>query len=153
MTKTQTPAETISLDARCSRLEGTVRAMIDLLRLETIAVKAVDIQAFANLQKGKYDLFDAYQSDVHAMLDHRAQLKTLPEGVKDRIRGFERDLSLARVENMSVLERAGKSFERLRDRVVHIARDTAMRNASAYGANGLMQNARRAISTGVQDKA
>lgn len=147
-----TPAtDTITLEKRLARLEETVKALITLLHQETEAVKAINVRAFTELQKMKDDLLEIYQSDMAALLIRKADLKTLPDGTKEKIRAFERNLSIARIENMSALERAGKSFTRLRDRIVHIARESVLRNTAGYGANGQFQmNTRKAISTGVQ---
>jgi hypothetical protein len=146
-------ADTMTLETRLGRLEETVRTMIGVLRQETDAVKAIDLETFAGLQKIKGDLFDVYQADIKTLLSRKNELKTMPEPVKERIRHFERDLSVARTDNMSALDRAGKSFLRLRDRIVHIARDTALRNGAQYGANGMLaMRTNRAISTGHQDQ-
>lgn len=153
MTKQINVDSQMTVERRVSRLEETVRAIITLLQHETNAVKAINVHAFSELQKLKNDLFDIYHLDMKALLIKKGDLKTLPEAAKERIRTMERDLSVARMENMSVLERAGKSFTRLRDRIVHIARDSVLRNTAQYGANGQLQmNARKAISTGVQDR-
>lgn len=150
---TSTQELNLSVEKRLARLEDTVRAFITLLRQETEAVKAIDLRTFSNLQALKNDLFDIYHLDMKALLTRKGDLKTLPENTKEKIRSFERDMAVARVENMSVLERAGKSFTRLRDRIVDIARDSVLRNTAQYGANGQLQmNARKAISTGVQDR-
>jgi hypothetical protein len=146
--------DAMTMDARISRLEQTVRTMIALLKQETDAVRAIDVATFSQLQTTKSDLFDIYRVDIKALLNNKGDLKTLPDTVKDRIRGWEQDLSIARVENMSVLERAGKSFTRLRDRIVFLAKDSVMRSSAKYGANGALQmNSRKAISTGVHDRA
>lgn len=143
----------LTLTDRLGRLEETVKAMIVLLRQETEAVRAIDVQAFAKLQNAKNDLFDIYHNDIRAMMSQKSELKTLPEETKIRIRQWEHELSIARVENISVLERAGKSFTRLRDRIVHIAKDSVLRVTAKYGSNGALQvNSRQTISTGIQDR-
>ncbi len=154
MTTTTTMDPTMPTEKRLARLEETVRALIKLLQQETIAVKAIDLQTFSKLQTVKNDLLDIYHDDMKPLLTHKNELKTLPDAVKERIRAFERDMSIARMENLSALERAGKSFTRLRDRIVHIARESVLRHTAQYGANGQLQTrARKAISTGVQDHA
>lgn len=144
----------IAPEKHVARLEETVHALIKLLQQETIAVKAIDVQTFSKLQTVKNDLLDIYHADMKPLLAQKNELKKLPESVKEKIRAFERDMSVARMENLSALERAGKSFTRLRDRIVHIARESVLRHTAQYGANGQLQTrARKAISTGVQDHA
>lgn len=150
---TQTTDANMSLNDRLGRMEQTVSAMIALLKQETEAVRAIDVQTFAKLQASKNDLFDIYHTDIKALLSCRNDLKALPDDIKSRIRNWEHHLSIARVENISVLERAGKSFTRLRDRIVHVAKDSVLRVTAKYGANGALQmNSRKAISTGLQDR-
>jgi hypothetical protein len=142
------------LEARLTRLQSTVSAIIDLLHLETAAVKAIDLGTFVTLQDNKAELFTVYGDDIRALIAQQNDLKLLPDLAKNKIRNWEKELSVARIENMSTLERAGKSFARLRDRIVQIAKDSALRMNAQYGANGTLQvNSRRAISTGVHDRA
>jgi hypothetical protein len=137
---------------RLARLDQTVRDIITVLSHETQAVKAIDINAFTALQEKKSALFEQYQTDINALLLRKDELKTLPDPVKEKIRLWERELSVARLENMSHLERAGKSFARLRDRIVQVAKESALRTHARYGASGSLElNSRRTISTGVQD--
>ena len=149
----QTADMDLSLLDRLGRMDQTVAAMITLLKQETEAVRAIDVQTFAKIQTTKNDLFDIYHTDIKALLARKGELKTLPEDIKSRIRNWEHNLSIARMENISVLERAGKSFTRLRDRIVHLAKDSVLRVTAKYGANGALQvNSRKAISTGVHDR-
>lgn len=141
-------------EAQMKGLEQTVSAMITLLGKETEAVKAIDVSTFIALQDEKSVVLDDYQSRLRTLLTHKENIKTLPDSMKQRMRDLEHSLSIARVENMARLERAGKSFERLRDRIVHIARETAIRTGASYGPTGLMRtSARKTISTGVHDQA
>lgn len=145
--------ETLPIETRLVRLEETVKAMVGLLKQETDAVKAIDLHLFAKLQQTKADLFQIYHSDIKALLGNKDELRTLPDHIKTRIRAWEQNLSIGRVENMSTLERAGKSFTRLRDRIVHLAKDSVIRTTAKYGANGTLQiNSRKVLSTGIQDR-
>lgn len=153
MKKSDTPDTNMTPEKRLGRIEETVRSIIVLLGQETQAVKAINLQTFNDIQSLKTNLFEIYHDDIKAILIKKGDLKFLPEPAKERIRKLERDLSVARTENMAALERAGKSFSRLRDRVVHIARDTVLRNTAQYGSNGQLQmNIRKPISTGLHDR-
>jgi hypothetical protein len=149
-----TTTDTQPIEPVLARLENTVKALIDLLRAETIAIKAIDMRTFGKLHQSKELLLGAYQSDMQTLLGRKGDLKNLPERAKDSIRRFENDMAAVRVENLSALERAGKSFSRLRDRIVYIARETAIRQSAQYGADGQLQTRpNRAISTGLKDQA
>lgn len=153
MTTTPTD-EKLDLIPVLDRMENTVDSMITLLRQETIAVQAIDIPTFTQLQQTKNELFDIYHSDMKCLLGHKEELKSLPDMVKDKIRAWEKSLSIARIDSVATLERAGKSFTRLRDRIVFLAKDSVLRTGARYGADGaLLMNTRKAISTGVQDRA
>jgi hypothetical protein len=145
----------INLDPTLHRLESTVQAIMALLSRETAAVKAIDLTTFSTLQAAKNTLLDTYQADIKTLVAHKDHLKTLPEATKTRIRDMERDLSVARMANLSALERAGKSFTRLRDRIVAVARDTALRSGAPYNAAGMLHlRTRKTLTTGtVSDRA
>ncbi len=137
-----------------SRLEKTVMAFIKLLADETKAVQAVDLKTFSTLQTTKDHLFGLYQADIKGLIGHKESLRTLPDTTKEKIRALENNLSEARHQNLSALERAGKSFGRLRDRIVYVAREAAQRQGTSYGANGQFANRQnRIISTGIHDRA
>ena len=150
---TTATADTLAPELRINRLDETVRALIALLHKETAAVKASDLNTFTQLQPIKSDLYDVYQTEIQALLSHKDQLKTLPSTTKERIRGFEEKLATACTESLSALERASKSFMRLRDRIMNVARETALRAGAQYGSNGeLRMRTNRVISTGHQDR-
>lgn len=146
--------DTRTIESHVDGLSSAVTYLIDILGRETTAVKEININEFTSLQAQKSDALHQYSMHMNALLNQKNQIKLLPESVKSRIRHFEENLSLARTENMTALERAGKSMERLRDRIAQIARDSVIQSGTSYGPNGKMYNsARKAISTGLSDRA
>ncbi len=143
----------MNISARVKRLEETAQALVILLRQETEAVKGVDIKVFGQLQNIKNDLYEIYKADIQALLAHKTELKDLPQPTKENLHRLERDLSVVRIENMTVLDRASRGLSRLRERIVHVARDTMLRRTSQYGANGALAiRSNKAISTGVSER-
>ncbi len=149
-----TTEDQMNISLRVKRLEETTQALVILIQQETEAVKGVNIKVFGQLQNIKNDLYEIYKSDIQALLAHKTSLKDLPNTTKENLRRLERDLSNVRVENSSVLDRAARGFSRLRDRIVHVARDTVLRRGAQYGSNGVLTvRPNKAISTGVSERA
>lgn len=144
----------LSIEGHINDLSSTVDHLVDILGRETVAVKEIDIKEFSSIQALKSDALNRYNTHLHGLLLQKEKMKMLPDTIKNRIRTFEEKLSIARMENMAALDRAGKSMMRLRDRIAQIARDTVIQNGASYGPNGRMySNVRKAISTGLSDQA
>lgn len=149
-----TTQQQISTEARLARVEETMITLLALLTKEADAAKAVDLESFAKLQSIKKDLFDVYQDDVRTLIADKESLKRVPAPTKERLKSFESKLAAARVNSLAAIDAASKSFTRLRERVVHIARDNALRSTAQYGANGALRlRTHRLISTGLSDRA
>jgi hypothetical protein len=154
MTMMSHTEQNMSLQGRIMRVEETVKALITLLKQETRAVEAVDIQTFTQLQNTKNDLYELYYADIRQLVAHKKELKDMPDTFKARLQAWETELANTVQLNLSGLGRAASSFGRLRDRVMHFAKESVLRNRVQYGANGALRtDARRVISTGHQEQA
>lgn len=146
--------QTMTPESRLARLEETMATLLSLLGKEAAAAKAVDLSSFEKLQTIKKDLFDVYQDDVNALIGDKESLKRVAGPAKDRLKTLENKLASARTASLSAIDAASKSFTRLRERIVHIARDNALRSTAQYGANGVLRlRTHRVISTGLSDRA
>lgn len=153
MIMTSNTEKDMSLQGRLLRVEETVKALITLLKQETRAVQATDLQTFTQLQTAKNDLYELYHNDIRNLIMRKDDLKDLPDNIKDRLRAWEAELSNTAHLNSSALGLASKSFGRLRDRVMHFAKESVLRVSAQYGANGSLRiNERRVLSTGHQER-
>ena len=149
-----TPGSDANITARIERLGETSKTLVHLMKQEAEAVKDVDMKTFGQLQTIKDQLYDIYRSDISVLLEDKAALKNLPDSTKDHLRKLDGDLAVASAESLVALERAGRGFVRLRERVAQLARETVARRTSQYGADGALNvRSHRVISTGVSEHA
>jgi hypothetical protein len=135
------------------RFVMTVSQLQALLAKETDYLKVADRNSFLKLQDEKVAVAQNYQRDIFAVKNIAKTLKSKYPSLVPYLHEKQAGLSLIISENEKALKRMEKSTKRLTDRIMDIARETAIeKNSVAYGAAGELDRSKRA-SMGISESA
>ncbi len=124
-----------------------------LMIREAEALEGADAQAFLDLQDEKLLIGRRYEMGMSDLLSRKDQIRAADPSLRQRLDTMQKNFHAVTERNLSGLDRMKNGTQRLHERIMLAARDTAMSETRfAYGANGTMQNGSRA-SIGISEQA
>lgn len=131
----------------------TIDALRTVMVQETAALDNTDTDKFFALQDNKLRVARDYQAGMTQLLARKDSLRAADPTLKKRLEVMQQTFHATAVENRKSIERMRKGMERLGDRIMRIARQTAEKETRlVYGATGLMQEGGKA-SMGINESA
>jgi hypothetical protein len=132
-------------------------AIIDAFRTlmikENTALESADANGFLILQDEKLNVARDYQVGIADLLARREQIRKADPSLHNKLAAMQRGFHNIAEQNLQGLERMKKGTDRLRDRIMVMARDVALQESRfAYGASGAMQSGGKA-TIGVSEQA
>lgn len=154
--KAPSTEKTLSRDANKALQEmmATIDALRGILVRETQALQHADTESFMLLQDHKLSIAREYQSGMVQLLARKDEIRlTADPGLKARLSHQQSDFHETVEVNRESLDRMRRSFQRLGERIMSVAREVAKKETQfAYGATGQMQTAGKG-SIGVNEQA
>lgn len=119
---------------------------------ESEALERADAPAFLELQDEKLAVARQYERGISTLLDRKDELRAADPSLKNRLQAMQSGFHEATQRNLEGLERMRTGTQRLHEKIMMAARDTAINEQRfAYGSSGTMQGGGRA-SIGVSEK-
>ncbi len=124
-----------------------------LMLRETDVLESADARGFLDLQEEKLTIARQYERGMSQMLERKEQIRAADPSLRQRLEAMQRTFHDVTQRNLSGLERMKQGTQRLHERIMMAARDTAINETRfTYGAAGTMQNGGRA-SIGISEQA
>ncbi|MBN8521052.1 MAG: hypothetical protein J0L77_04035 [Alphaproteobacteria bacterium] len=132
----------------------TIDALRGVLVRETQALDNADNESFMLLQEHKVSLAREYQSGISQLLSRKDEIRLLADpAAKARLSIQQAEFHDTVELNRERLDRMRKSFSRIGERIMSVARETVKKETQfAYGASGQMQQGAKG-SIGINEKA
>jgi len=132
----------------------TIDALRNVYVEETMALMACDTKTFFSLQDRKIDTAQKYHDGFTEVLARKDEMLAVHPDLKKLFGRKQVEFSKVAAENLEALARMRRTSERLGRRIMEVARDTATRESSAYGAGGSMSHHRnKPITMGLNESA
>jgi hypothetical protein len=132
----------------------TIDALRNVYVEETMALMACDTKTFFSLQDRKIETAQKYHDGFTEVLSRKDEMLTVHPDLKKLFGRKQTEFSKVAAENLEALARMRRTSERLGRRIMEVARETVIRESSAYGASGSMAHHRnKPITTGVNESA
>jgi hypothetical protein len=103
---------------------------------ETIALKAADTKAFFGVQDRKIEAAQNYHAGITEAMARKDELLQAHPQMKSLFRRKQEEFSKIADENLEALDRMRRTVDRLGNRIMRSARDSAMRDGVSYSARG-----------------
>lgn len=124
-----------------------------LMLRETEVLESADARGFLDLQDEKLLIARQYQSGMSDLLNRKEQIRAADPSLRQRLETMQRSFHDVSQRNLSSLDRMKQGTQRLHERIMLAARDTALNETRfAYGSGGTLQNGGRA-SIGISEQA
>lgn len=122
---------------------------------ETEALNKADARIFLDLQDEKLTAAMKYKEKIESLLAQKESLKTASPALRQRLIEKEQEFSEISSRNMDSLSRMQRATERLGQRIIRTARDSAKKmRAVSYGESGALHtNEKKLVSSGVSETA
>lgn len=131
----------------------TVQTLRDVVSKETEVLERTDISAFMNLQDEKLNAARSYYDRMADLLGRKDQIKLAKPEIKEQLARSQKEFNQIAEKNRAVLERMGRSTQRLSERIMGAARREASKeNQIVYGDKGQIQG-RNKTTIGVNESA
>lgn len=140
-------------NAAMQDMMNTIDALRDLYHEENEALATTDTKRFVSLQDRKIAMARDYQQQTQTLLARKKELKKIDPALKEKLTRKQAEFSEIAAENMAALDKVRKTVQRLNDRLMSLARDSARKDSVNYGARGDLGNAGRPLSIGVNESA
>ena len=112
------------------------------LQTETAALRDADTPQFLSLQDEKLDIARDYLEGMAQLMSRKEELKKADEGLKNKLELMRNDFADIAADNHAAINRMKNGMQRLSDRLMEAARETARRDKEIiYGATGRMMSA------------
>lgn len=119
---------------------------------ESEALESADAPAFLELQDEKLTVARQYERGMSDLLDRKDEIRAADPTLHNRLQAMQNGFHEVTLRNLEGLERMRNGTQRLHEKIMLAARDSAMNEQRfAYGASGTMQGGGRA-SIGVSEK-
>ena len=156
MTTTENTQPTLSADPK--RAMQDMMETIDTLRnvyaAETAALQAADTDGFFALQDEKIEAAQNYHSGISELLARKDEMLSVHPDLKSLIRRKQEEFSEIARENLDALDRMRRTVDRMGNRIMKAARDTAAREGVTYGNSGSMSSYRnKPVTMGLNESA
>ena len=131
----------------------TINDLRSVYEAENEALMAADTKAFAALLPQKAEIAHRYQEGAKQMIERREEFKSVDPDLKKKLQAMQESFSAVTSTNLSALDRVKRGVERLNDRIMKAARDTAQKENVSYSAGGSLNRNDRAVSVGLNESA
>lgn len=154
-TPLRTPSRKTHPQGLVETLKLRTAALSEILETETRALSASDVKAFFALQSRKEET----ARDFHTALVDVAALgreggPAIDPALKSQVESLRLEISGTIQRNRAALERSGRSFQRLGERIVtHARRAAEERSRISYSAAGTIRPGSRNLSMGLSESA
>ena len=120
---------------------------------ETNALKDTDTPLFLTMQDEKLEVSREYLEGLSQIMGRKEELVTADESLKMRLEEMRNQFAEIAADNHASINRMRNGMERLSQRIMEAARETARKEQQIiYGAGGRMQSANRG-TIGVSESA
>ncbi len=132
----------------------TIDALRNVYVAETTALQTADTAAFFSLQDQKIEAAQNYHSGISEFLSRKDEIMTVHPDLKSLIRRKQEEFSEIARENLDALDRMRRTVDRMGNRIMKAARDTAAREGVTYGNSGSMNSYRnKPVTMGLNESA
>lgn len=112
---------------------------------EAEALESADAPAFLEMQNEKLSAARQYESGISQLLERKDELRAADPSLQSRLQAMQHAFHEVTTRNLEGLERMKKGTQRLHEKIMMAARDSAITEKSfAYGAAGTLKNGGRA---------
>lgn len=121
---------------------------------ETKALQLSDIKAFFALQNKKIAAAQDYHAGIAALVDRKDEMLIVHPEMKSLFSRKHDEFSIVARDNIEALDRMRRTVDRLGNRMVRAARDSAARNSVSYGSQGHLTGSRnKPVTMGMNESA
>lgn len=133
---------------------STIESLRGILLQETAALQAADNETFMLLQDRKLAAVNDYRAGMTQLMARKDEIRAVvTPALSRRLEVMQGEFHQTAEKNKENLDRMRRSFQRLGDRIMTVARDTAKKEGQfAYSASGQMHTAGKG-SIGVNERA
>lgn len=154
--QTANPVPVLSADPKRAMQEmmDTIDTLRNVYVAETTALQAADTEEFFSLQDQKIEAAQNYHSGISEFLARKDELLTVNPDLKTLIHRKQEEFSAVAEQNLDALDRMRRTVERMGNRIMKAARDTAAREGVTYGNSGSMNSYRnKPVTMGLNESA
>lgn len=121
---------------------------------ETKALQVSDIKAFFALQNKKIAAAQDYHAGIAELITRKDEMLDVHPDMKTIFGRKHDEFSTVARDNMEALDRMRRTVDRLGNRMIRAARDSAARESASYSAKGHMSGGRnKPITMGLNESA
>lgn len=132
----------------------TLDSLRSVYEEETKALALSDIQAFFALQNKKIAAAQDYQAGIAELISRKDEMLAIHPDMKSIFSRKHEEFSVLAHDNITALDRMRRTVDRLGNRMVRAARDSAARDGVSYSAKGHMNGSyNKPITMGLNESA
>jgi hypothetical protein len=121
---------------------------------ETRALRLSDIKAFFALQNKKIAAAQEYHAGIAELVNRKDELLIVHPDMKSLFNRKHDEFSAVAHDNIEALDRMRRTVDRLGNRMVRAARDSAARDSVSYSAHGHLTGSRnKPVTMGMNESA
>ncbi len=121
---------------------------------ETKALQLSDIKAFFALQNKKIAAAQNYHAGIAELVERKEEMLFVHPDMKSLFSRKHDEFSTVARDNIEALDRMRRTVDRLGNRMVRAARDSAARDSVSYGAQGHLTGSRnKPVTMGMNESA
>ena len=134
------------------QMMDTIDSLREVYREENDALHSSDTKRFLGLQDRKIAIARDYQEGAQQMLERKSDLKGIDMRLKEQLVEMQKDFSGLMTDNIKELNRMRRGVNRLNDKIMSSARDTARTKNVNYSQAGSLNINERAGSLGLSEQ-
>lgn len=134
------------------QMMDTIDSLREVYREENDALHSSDTKRFLGLQDRKIAIARDYQEGAQQMLERKSDLKGIDMRLKEQLVEMQKDFSGLMTDNIKELNRMRRGVNRLNDKIMSSARDTARKKNVNYSQAGSLNINERAVSIGLSEQ-
>lgn len=131
----------------------TIDSLRSVYKEENEALRNSDTKRFLGLQDSKIAIARNYQDGAQQLLERKGDLKHIDVALKEQLNDMQNEFSGLMSENLKELDRMRRGVNRLNDRIMSSARESARKKNVNYSQAGSLNLNERAVSIGLNESA
>lgn len=135
------------------QMMDTIDSLREVYREENDALSHSDTKRFLSLQDRKIEIARNYQDGAQQLLERKSDLKKINLDLKDKLVDMQSEFSGLMSENLKQLDRMRRGVNRLNDKIMTSARESARTKNVNYSQGGNLNLNERSVSIGLNESA
>lgn len=133
------------------QMMDTIDALRRIYVEENAALDTSDTKTFMRLQDRKIKAALNYQTGAEQLRARREDIARLGSGTRKKLIDKQEEFSGVMAENLKAIDRLRRGVQRLNDRIMTSARESAQKNNANYSRSGLLNKNERPVSIGLSE--